>query len=76
MILKMIEKWKEGYDVVYGKRIKREGETFFKKFTAGAFYRLLKSMTSIDIPVDTGDFRLIDRRCVILLIHFLRKTDT
>lgn len=62
VILRMIEKWKEGYDVVYGKRTKREGETFFKKFTAGAFYRLLKSMTSVDIPVDTGDFRLIDRK--------------
>lgn len=62
VILKMIEKWKEGYDVVYGKRVKREGETFFKKFTSLAFYRILKSMTTIDIPVDTGDFRLIDRK--------------
>lgn len=62
VILKMIDKWKEGYDVVYGKRLKREGETFFKKFTAKMFYRLLKSMTSIDVPVDTGDFRLIDRK--------------
>jgi len=61
-ILDMIEKWKEGYEVVYGKRIKREGETFFKKFTSKSYYRLLKSMTSIDIPVDTGDFRLIDRK--------------
>lgn len=62
VILKMIEKWKEGYDVVYGKRIKRKGESFFKKFTARSFYRILKNMTSIDIPVDTGDFRLIDRK--------------
>lgn len=62
IMLKMIEKWKGGYDVVYGKRAKREGESFFKKFTAGAFYRILKSMTSIDIPVDAGDFRLIDRK--------------
>lgn len=61
VIPKMIEKWKEGYQVVYGKRSKREGETFFKKFTAKSFYRILKSMTSIEIPVDTGDFRLIDR---------------
>ena len=61
-ILEMIKKWREGYDVVYGKRIKREGETFFKKFTAKVYYRLLKNMTSIDIPVDTGDFRLIDRK--------------
>jgi glycosyltransferase involved in cell wall biosynthesis len=62
VIAKMIEKWKEGYDVVYGKRIKREGDSFFKKFTAKVFYRVLRSLTSIDIPVDTGDFRLIDRK--------------
>ena len=62
VILNMIEKWKQGYEVVYGKREKRKGESFFKKFTAKAFYRILKSMTSIDIPVDTGDFRLIDRK--------------
>lgn len=62
VIPKMIKKWKEGYDVVYGKRAKRQGESFFKKMTARAFYRLLKDMTSIDIPVDTGDFRLIDRK--------------
>lgn len=62
VILDMIKKWKEGYDVVYGKRAKRKGETFFKLFTAKVFYRFLKSMTSVDIPVDTGDFRLIDRK--------------
>lgn len=62
VILKMIEKWKQGYEVVYGKRIKRKGETFFKKITAKVFYRLLKSMTDVDIPLDTGDFRLIDRK--------------
>ena len=62
VILKMIEKWKEGYEVVYGKRVKRKGETFFKKFTAKAFYRTLNSLTDVDIPVDTGDFRLIDRK--------------
>ncbi|MDD7796163.1 glycosyltransferase family 2 protein [Clostridium sp. 'White wine YQ'] len=62
VMLKMIEKWREGYEVVYGKRAKREGETFFKKFSAKMFYRILKSMSSVDIPVDTGDFRLIDRK--------------
>lgn len=62
VILEMIKKWKEGYDVVYGQRLKREGETFFKKFTAKCFYRLLNKMTSMEIPVDTGDFRLIDRK--------------
>lgn len=62
VILKMIEKWKEGYDVVYGKRSKRKGETAFKKITAKCFYRFLDSMTNVNIPVDTGDFRLIDRK--------------
>jgi glycosyltransferase involved in cell wall biosynthesis len=62
VIPQMIEKWKEGYDVVYGKRAERKGETFFKKFTAKAFYRFLRKMTDVDIPVDTGDFRLIDRK--------------
>ncbi|MDN3955573.1 glycosyltransferase family 2 protein [Sporolactobacillus laevolacticus] len=62
LILKMIEKWQEGYDVVYGKRVERKGETFFKKMTASLFYRTLRMSTEIDIPLDTGDFRLIDRR--------------
>ncbi len=62
VILEMIAKWKEGYDVVYGKRSAREGETAFKKVTAKIFYRFLSSMTTIDIPNDTGDFRLIDRK--------------
>lgn len=62
VIPEMIKKWQEGYDVVFGKRIKRQGETFFKKLTAKLFYRFLKSMTEVDIPVDTGDFRLIDRK--------------
>ncbi len=61
VILEMIKKWHEGYDVVYGKRLKRKGETIFKKLTAAAFYRFLKKMTDVDIPVDVGDFRLIDR---------------
>lgn len=62
VIPEMIKKWSEGYDVVYGKRIKRKGETLFKKVTAKFFYRFLKSMTDVDIPVDAGDFRLIDRK--------------
>lgn len=62
VIPKMIEKWKEGYEVVYGKRLKRKGDTPFKKFTAAVFYRTLKKITEVDIPVDTGDFRLIDRK--------------
>jgi dolichol-phosphate mannosyltransferase len=62
LIPQMIAKWREGYDVVYGRRIARKGETWFKKATAALFYRLLRSMTSVDIPVDTGDFRLMDRK--------------
>jgi glycosyltransferase involved in cell wall biosynthesis len=62
LILDMIKKWKEGYDVVYAKRTRRKGETFFKKQTASLFYRLLRASTDIDIPLDTGDFRLIDRK--------------
>ncbi|NIK76930.1 dolichol-phosphate mannosyltransferase [Paenibacillus castaneae] len=67
VILDMIAKWKEGYEVVYGKRLERKGETLFKKLTAKLFYRILRSMTNVDIPVDTGDFRLIDRKvCDVL----------
>ncbi len=73
VILKMIEKWKEGYEVVYGKRLKREGETFFKKFTAKIFYRILKSITTINIPVDVGDFRLIDRKVCDSMISLPEK---
>ena len=58
----MIEKWREGYDVVYGKRGKRKGETAFKLLTAKVFYRVLDSLTTVDIPVDTGDFRLLSRQ--------------
>jgi dolichol-phosphate mannosyltransferase len=73
VMIKMIEKWKEGYEVVYGKRAKREGETFFKKITAKMYYRLLRSMTSVDIPVDAGDFRLIDRKVCDALIALPEK---
>jgi polyisoprenyl-phosphate glycosyltransferase len=58
----MIAKWREGYDVVYGRRAVRKGETLFKRFTSAAFYRVLQKLTDVDIPVDTGDFRLIDRK--------------
>lgn len=59
----MITKWKdESFDVVYGKRIKRNGESLFKKLTAKIYYRLLNKLIDIDLPNDTGDFRLIDRK--------------
>ncbi len=64
VILEMIKKWKEGYDVVYGVRTERGGETWLKKFTAKAFYRIIVRITGVNIPVDTGDFRLMDRRVV------------
>jgi dolichol-phosphate mannosyltransferase len=57
----LISKWKEGYEVVYAVRIEREGESWFKKATAKIFYRLIHRITSVNIPLDTGDFRLLDR---------------
>jgi dolichol-phosphate mannosyltransferase len=64
VILEMIEKWKEGYQVVYAVRAEREGETWFKRTTASVFYRLISKITDINIPLDTGDFRLMDRKVV------------
>ena len=64
LIEELYKKHKEGYEVVYAKRAKRKGETFLKKFTAKLFYRTLNYITSIDLPLDTGDFRLIDRKIV------------
>ena len=58
----MIDKWKEGYEVVYGRRLSREGESAFKQWTASLFYKLLGRLSSVEIPRDTGDFRLIDRK--------------
>jgi len=60
----MIARWREGYDVVYGVRASREGETWFKLLTARLFYRLIYRITDVNIPLDTGDFRLMDRRVV------------
>lgn len=62
--LQMIEKWKEGYDVVHGKRKKREGEGFFKKATAFLYYRFMQAVTDLDMPNDVGDFKLYDRKVV------------
>lgn len=64
VILQLIERWKEGYEVVYAQRTEREGETWFKLFTARLFYRLIYRITDVDIPMDTGDFRLLDRKVV------------
>jgi polyisoprenyl-phosphate glycosyltransferase len=62
--LEMIERWQEGYDVVYGVRTDREGETRFKLVTAAVFYRLIRWLSDTEIPLDTGDFRLLDRKVV------------
>jgi polyisoprenyl-phosphate glycosyltransferase len=64
LIGSFIAKWREGYDVVYAVRRSRRGESFFKRATAGLFYRLVRRMTKVDIPLDTGDFRLMSRRVV------------
>ena len=68
VVREMIQLWRQGFDVVYGVRRKRAGETFFKKFTAAIFYRLLRAMLGgISIPADAGDFRLMSRPVVLAL---------
>lgn len=64
VILELIQKWREGYEVVYAQRSEREGETFFKRVTASLFYRTIYRITDVKIPLDTGDFRLLDRKVV------------
>ena len=64
VILDLAKKWKEGYEVVYAVRAEREGESWFKKFTSALFYRLIYRITDVKIPLDTGDFRLMDRKVV------------
>lgn len=67
LFLEMIAKWKEGYDVVYAVRAERTGESWFKLTTAKLFYRLIYRITDVDIPLDTGDFRLMDRKVVVAM---------
>lgn len=64
VILELAEKWRQGYEVVYAVRAEREGESWFKKFTAAMFYRIIFRITDVKIPLDTGDFRLLDRKVV------------
>ncbi len=64
LIPELIAEWKNGFDVVYAKRTAREGETALKKFTAAAFYRVIRAISRTQIPADTGDFRLLSRRAV------------
>ncbi len=67
VILEMITKWREGYEVVYAVRSEREGETWFKLFTASLFYRVIYRITDVNIPMDTGDFRLLDHKVVAVM---------
>lgn len=67
VIPELIANWRDGFEVVYAVRKQRKGESFFKRITASAFYRLINRITEIDIPLDTGDFRLMDRRVVDVL---------
>lgn len=67
VIIEMMKKWREGYEVVYAIRSKREGESWFKLMTASIFYRLIYRITDVKIPLDTGDFRLLDRKVVNVL---------
>ncbi len=68
VIVEMVERWRDGADVAYGVRVEREGETAFKRWSAGAFYRAINRMSEVPIPLDAGDFRLMDRRVVDALL--------
>lgn len=69
VILGFVDKWQQGYDVVYGVRTEREGESAFKLWTAKYFYRFISKLSDTEIPLDTGDFRLMDRRVVDALLE-------
>lgn len=73
VVLEMLKKWERGYDVVYGKKIKRDVDNFFKKVTAYWFYRILSFLADVEIPRDVGDFRLLDRKVVDVLNKFREK---
>src|SRR5690349_11663831 len=68
LIPTLVQKWREGGEVVYAQRTRRRGETLFKRLTASLFYRLIGRIASVPIPPDTGDFRLLDRRVVNALV--------
>lgn len=69
LIPDLVSQWKEGFDMVYATRTEREGETWFKKLTAKIFYRVVKNLSRVQIPADTGDFRLISRRALDALLR-------
>lgn len=64
LVPELLKYWEEGYDDVYARRTSRKGETFLKKFTSKLYYKVLQSLTRIPIQKDTGDFRLLDKRCI------------
>jgi len=74
VIPEMLEKWREGYKVVYGVRTRREGENALKRWTASVFYRVLRWMSDVEIPVDSGDFRLMDRTVIDALKSMREET--
>lgn len=75
LILPMIEKLKSGFDIVYGKRVQRKAETIFKRASAWGFYRLLRFLTDVDIPADTGDFRVMTREVADVLKEQINEQD-
>ena len=74
LIAQMVEKWREGFDVVYATRARRRGESFLRRFSARYFYRIFDRITDTPIPPDTGDFRLLDRRVVEILVRLPERT--
>ncbi|MBQ7408122.1 MAG: glycosyltransferase family 2 protein [Clostridia bacterium] len=68
VVLQMLEKWEQGYEVVHGRRIKRQGESLFKKATAAIYYKLLNKITKVPVPRNTGDFKLYDRKAINAVI--------
>jgi len=74
LIQQMVAKWREGFDVVYATRARRDGESTIRRFSARYFYRIFDRITDIPIPPDTGDFRLLDRRVVEILVRLPERT--
>ena len=74
LIPQLYQKYRDGYEVVYARRRSREGESWFKKFTARLFYRMLSYLSTVDIPLDTGDFRIIDHKVVEVLRNMPEKS--
>lgn len=74
LIAELVAKWREGYDVVYATRLTRQGETWLKRFTADAFYKMIGKMSYVNIPPNTGDFRLLDRKVVEALKQLPERT--